>query len=175
MTFLFLWLGLCLNVLNVTQLRSETLPVDEPVGIRFFSGSWQEALAEAKRQNKPIFVDVNASWCPPCRRMVREAFPDAKVGEKYNTRFINYQVDGEKGEGIEIVRSYAVGSYPTLLYIAPNGDLMQRSVGYGGISGLLIQADMALAIPKMRRYLAKAAKAAKATADSLRREADQQR
>ncbi|HLL96107.1 MAG TPA: DUF255 domain-containing protein [Spirosoma sp.] len=169
MKSLCLWLGLCLTV---TQLRSVALPVDEPLGVRFFAGSWKEALAEAKRQNKPLFVEVNANWCPPCRRMVHEAFPNPKVAEKYNSRFINYQVDGEFGEGVDLVRSYAVGSYPTLLYIAPNGELMQRSVGYGGISGLLIQADMALAIPKMRRYLTKAAKA---TADSLRREANRLR
>ena len=138
------------------------------MGVTFFTGSWQDALTEAKRQNKPLFVDVYANWCPPCRRMAREAFPNSKVAEKYNSRFVNYQLDAEAGEGINVARAYAVTSYPTLLYVSPNGELMQRSVGYGGVSGLLTQADMALAIPKLRRYLAKAAKA---TADSLRREA----
>lgn len=153
-------------------LITSSIRAQSPAGIQFFSGSWQQALAEAKRQNKPLFVDVYANWCPPCRRMAREAFPDAKVGEKYNARFINYRVDAELGAGTDLARSYAVTSYPTLLYVAPNGELMQRSVGYGGISGLLTQADMALAIPKMRRYLAKAAKA---SADSLRRAASRTR
>lgn len=151
---------LCLFLTNVRA--------DEPTGIRFFSGSWKAALAEAKRQNKPLFVDVYANWCPPCRRMAREGFPDSNVGQKYNARFINYRIDAELGEGVEVARSYAVTSYPTLLYVAPNGELMQRSVGYGGTNALLTLADRALAIPKLRRYLAKAAKA---TADSLRREA----
>lgn len=151
---------LCLFLTNVRA--------DEPIGIRFFSGSWKAALAEAKRQNKPLFVDVYANWCPPCRRMAREAFPDARVGEKYNNRFINYRIDAEVGEGVDLTRSYAVTSYPTLLYVAPNGELMQRSVGYGGTTSLLTLADRALAIPKLRWYLAKAAKA---TADSLRCEA----
>ena len=145
---------------------------DEPAGIQFFTGSWQQALAEAKRQNKPLFVDVYANWCPPCRRMAREAFPSAKVGVKYNTRFINYRIDAELGAGVDLARSYAVTSYPTLLYVAPNGELMQRSVGYGGINALLTLADMALAIPKLRQYLAKAAMA---NADSLRREAKRTR
>lgn len=144
------------------------LRAQPPTGVQFFVGSWKAALAEAKRQNKPLFVDVYANWCPPCRRMAREAFPDAKLGEKYNARFINYRIDAELGEGTDIARSYAVTSYPTLLYVAPNGELMQRSVGYGGTNAMLTQADMALAIPKLRRYLAKAARA---TADSLRREA----
>ena len=145
---------------------TNTLHAQSPAGIQFFTGSWYDALAEAKRQNKPLFVDVYANWCPPCRRMAREAFPDAKVGGKYNARFINYRVDAELRGGIEVARAYAVTSYPTLLYVAPNGELIQRSVGYGGINGLLTQADMALAIPKLRRYLVKAARA---NADSLRR------
>ena len=144
-----------------------SLHAQPPPGIRFFTGTWQDALVEAKRQNKPVFVDVYTNWCPPCRRMAREAFPDPKLGKTYNARFINYQVNAESGEGIDVARSYAVASYPTLLYVAPNGELMQRAVGYGGINALLVLGDMALAIPRLRRYLAKAAKA---TADSLRRE-----
>lgn len=124
-----------------------------PAGVQFFAGSWQAALAEAKRQNKPLFVDVYTTWCPPCRRMEREAFPNVKVGETYNARFINYKINAEFGEGADVARSYAVASYPTALYIAPNGELMQRSVGYGGINALITQANMALAIPKLRRYL----------------------
>lgn len=157
---LFLTLFLLLGLL--TGIRAQP-----PAGVQFFAGSWKDALTEAKRQNKPLFVDVYANWCPPCRRMAREAFPDAKVSERYNARFINYRIDAEMGEGVGIARSYAVASYPTLLYVAPNGELMQRSVGYGGTNAMLTLADMALAIPKLRRYLAKAAKA---TADSLRRE-----
>jgi thiol:disulfide interchange protein len=138
-------------------------------GVTFFAGSWPEALAEAKRQNKPLFLDLYTSWCPPCGRMAREAFPNARVGEKYNARFVNYQVNAEYGAGIDLARTYGVASYPTVLYIAPNGELMQRSVGYTGINGLLTQADMALAIPKLRKYLARGAKAARAYQDSLRR------
>ena len=134
--------------LLLTNIRAQS-----PTGVQFFAGSWQAALTEAKRQNKPLFVDVYTTWCPPCRRMDREAFPNAKVGETYNARFINYKMNAEFGEGADVARSYAVASYPTALYIAPNGELMQRSVGYGGINALITQANMALAIPKMRRYL----------------------
>ncbi|MBC3786810.1 thioredoxin family protein [Spirosoma utsteinense] len=154
-------------------LTTRQLHAQPPAGVTFFAGSWQAALAEARLQNKPIFLDVYTTWCPPCRRMAREAFPNAKVAEKYNARFVNYQINAEFGEGADLARTYAVGSYPTLLFIAPNGELVQRSVGYTGINGMLTLADMALAIPKLRRYLAKGARAAKISADSLRRETGQ--
>ena len=124
---------------------------DEPTGIQFFSGSWQQLLAEANRQNKPLFVDVYTTWCPPCRRMVREAFPNAAVGAKFNKHFISYQLNAEVGEGIELAKRFAVQSYPTALYLLPTGELVHRSVGYGGVNALLTQADLVLGMAKFRR------------------------
>ncbi|GAB4039568.1 DUF255 domain-containing protein [Spirosoma gilvum] len=151
---------LILSLILVFTLRVTTqakpLITDEPVGgIQFFKGSWQQALAEAKRQNKPVFVDVYTSWCPPCKRMAKEAFPNPKIGSKFNVHFINYQVDAEKGEGIDIAKLYAVASYPTALYITPDGALIHRAVGYGGINGMLDQADLVLRIPQLKATLAK--------------------
>lgn len=127
---------------------------DDPVGIRFFTGSWTDVLSEAKRQNKPVFVDFHASWCPPCRRMAREAFPNVDVGAAYNDRFINYQIDGETGEGPAIAQQYGVSSYPTTLYLTPDGEIIHRGVGYGGVNALIQQADRVLRTPKLRRAIA---------------------
>ena len=139
-------LSLCLALLASIGLnaRSATPPYDE-VGITFFKGSWKEVLAEAKRQNKPVFVDIYTTWCGPCKRMAREAFPDAKVGERFNTNFISYQIDAEKGEGIDVAKKYAVNAYPTSLYVSADGGLIHRAIGYGGIKGLLDEADKAVA------------------------------
>ncbi len=38
-------------------------------GIQFFNGNWNEALAIAVKENKPIFLDVYASWCGPCKAL----------------------------------------------------------------------------------------------------------
>jgi uncharacterized protein YyaL (SSP411 family) len=139
----FFTLFLCLLLADVHA--------DEPVGIRFFSGSWQQVLAEAQIQNKPVYVDFHTSWCPPCRRMAREAFPNPQIGTKFNEHFINYQVDAELGEGFTLAKTYAVASYPTALFITPTGELVHRAVGYAGINAMLKQADMVLAMPKIRR------------------------
>ncbi len=132
-----------------------TFPPDESAGILFFTGSWKDILAEAKRQQKPVFVDFYTSWCPPCKRMAKEAFPNPKVGAKFNVHFINYQFDAERGEGVQVAKQYAVSSYPTALYIAPNGTLVHRAVGYSGINGMLDVADKMLATPQLRPTVAK--------------------
>jgi thiol-disulfide isomerase/thioredoxin len=153
--FLRFTLGTVLLVAFATSAWSSTLAFDNPSGIAFFRGSWKTVVAEAKRQNKPIFLDIYTTWCPPCKRMAKEAFPNPKVGAKFNVHFINYQLDAEKGEGIEIAKRYAVSSYPTALYITPNGDLIHRSVGYGGVNAMIDQANHMLALPQFRATIAK--------------------
>lgn len=129
-------------------LLSVCASADDPAGIKFFNGSWNDVLAEARRQNKPIFVDVYTTWCGPCKQMAKEAFPDPKVAGKFNASFINYKIDAEKGEGIDIARRYAVTGYPTSLYVSASGDLIHREMGYGGIQHLLAGAAKALEAAK---------------------------
>ena len=57
-------------------------------GIDFFHGSYEEALKKARSENKGIFVDVYTSWCGPCKKMAREVFTQAGVGDYFNTHFV---------------------------------------------------------------------------------------
>ncbi|WP_234733146.1 thioredoxin family protein [Tellurirhabdus bombi] len=133
-------LGLCLAFLSSYA--------DEPVGVRFFTGPWKDVLAEAKRQNKPIFIDIYTTWCGPCKLMSKEAFPDPKVAEKFNAGFVSYKIDAEKGEGIGLAKKYNVEGYPTSLFVSANGDLIYRTLGYGGVKKMLEEADKALEAAK---------------------------
>ena len=117
---IFLYIGLLLSPLISNAAD----------GIQFFEGSWKALLQLAKEQNKPIFVDVYTDWCPPCKRMDKEVLPLAAVGAVYNKSFINYKLDAEKGEGIKLAKQYEVGSYPTYLYLSPEGVLLARVLDY---------------------------------------------
>lgn len=44
-------------------------------GIEFFHGTWEEAKAEAKKQNKKIYIDFYTKWCGPCKAIAKEVFP----------------------------------------------------------------------------------------------------
>jgi thiol-disulfide isomerase/thioredoxin len=98
-------------------------------GIEFEHGTWKEVLEKAKQTNKPIFIDVYTSWCGPCKKMSKDIFPLVEVGKVYNANFVCYQIDAEKGEGIEIAKKYEVMSYPSYLFIKADGTLFSRSVG----------------------------------------------
>jgi thiol-disulfide isomerase/thioredoxin len=98
-------------------------------GIEFFHGSWKEAVAAAKEQDKIIFVDGYAVWCGPCKRMAKNVFTDDRVGEFYNENFINVKMDMERGEGLTFRKKYPVSAYPTLYYIDYTGEVVQKIRG----------------------------------------------
>ncbi len=103
---------------------------DEKPGIKFFEGTWEDALKAAKKENKLVFLDVYATWCGPCRRMDAITFANQEVGEYFNSRFINVKIDGEKGEGPMIRRRYNVRGYPSLLFINYNGEVVKGTAGF---------------------------------------------
>ena len=99
-------------------------------GMNFSEDNWKSILAEAKAENKIVFVDAYTTWCGPCKMMAANVFPDAKVGEFYNKNFINAKIDMEKGEGIDIAKKYKVRAYPTFLFVNGDGELVHKGIGY---------------------------------------------
>jgi len=99
-------------------------------GIQFFEGSWDEAIAEAKKQNKPIFLDVYASWCGPCKALKARTFPNADAGKYFNENFINVSLDAEKGDGIQVKRDLNVHSYPSLFILNSEGKPLVYTAGF---------------------------------------------
>lgn len=99
-------------------------------GIKFEEGNFASILAKAKKENKLVFIDAYASWCGPCKLMVKNIFPLKTVGDYYNSHFINVKIDMEKGEGIDIAKKYNVKAFPTYLFIDGNGEAVHRTLGY---------------------------------------------
>jgi len=112
-------------------------------GIEFFQGTWQEAVEEAKKQDKILFVDAYAVWCGPCKRMAANVFPNDKVGEFYNRNFINLQIDMEHGDQ-DFRRKYPVSAYPTLYYIDYTGEVVHQVKGAMDVDGFIRLGETAL-------------------------------
>lgn len=114
-------------------------------GINWTEGlSWNEVLKKAKEENKYIFLDCFATWCGPCHEMDKQVYPDAKVGEAFNAKFISVKVQMDKtGYDNEIVKkwyrdagriqkNYTVNAFPTFLFFSPDGLPSHRAAGYRG-------------------------------------------
>jgi hypothetical protein len=58
---------------------------------------WGEAaFAAAKRENKPILLDIGAVWCHWCHVMDRESYDDPDVAQIVNERFVAVKVDRDE-------------------------------------------------------------------------------
>ena len=117
-------------MLSVAAQNQSTKQNVETDRIQFTAASWHEILTTAKKENKPIFLDISASWCGYCKRMKANVFTEPEVAKLYNSTFINVSVDGEKGDGIELAKKYGVKGYPTFVFINPNGELIMKASGY---------------------------------------------
>ncbi|HMT12391.1 MAG TPA: thioredoxin fold domain-containing protein, partial [Ignavibacteria bacterium] len=98
-------------------------------GIQFTEGTWQSVKDKAAAENKLIMVDAFADWCVPCKMMAKDVFTKSEVGEFYNSTFINYQIDAEKGEGVDFAKEYQIEFYPTILYIDGSGKVVEKKIG----------------------------------------------
>ncbi len=98
-------------------------------GIAFKTDGWQTIKNKASMENKLIFVDTYTTWCGPCKIMDKQVFNNKKVGDFYNTNFIPYKIDAEKVEGLDLVKTYQISSYPSYLFVDGTGRLILKKTG----------------------------------------------
>jgi len=88
-----------------------------------------EAMAAAKRQGRPLMIDVYATWCGPCQKLDKDVFPDPAV-QAEAAHYVAVKVDGETPEGERLKARYHVVGYPTVLFLDPSGAEIDRVFGY---------------------------------------------
>jgi uncharacterized protein YyaL (SSP411 family) len=85
------------------------------------------ALAEAKRQNKPILLSVGYAACHWCHVMAHESFEDQATATVMNELFVNIKVDREERPDIDQIYMHALhllgeqGGWPLTMFLTPDG------------------------------------------------------
>ncbi len=92
--------------------------------------SFDQAIVQAKKSGKPIFVDAFADWCGWCHKLDQEVYSSPKF-VNYMERYIPLKIDVEDGAtGTQFAEKYAITGLPTLLVTDPNGILINRIGGF---------------------------------------------
>jgi thioredoxin len=86
---------------------------------------------EVIKSDKPVIVDVYATWCGPCQQMM-PIFDELEKehGNKY--KFVKLNVD----ESRELAIQFGVTSIPTFVFIK-NGEIKGKETGYMAKDDLL--------------------------------------
>lgn len=100
-------------------------------GIKFFNGTFEQALQQSKKDNMLLIIDCYTTWCGPCKNMTDNVFTTKTCGDFFNGKFVFFKIDMEKGEGIELKKRFAVRAFPTFLILNGDGVEQHRLVGGG--------------------------------------------
>lgn len=102
---------------------------DAPQGVDFFQGTFKQALAKAKKENKLVMFDAYTTWCGPCKVLKTKVFPNKELGAYINKRFVSIGVDMEAGEGLQLANQYPVDGYPTIFFLDADGKVKKKVLG----------------------------------------------
>ena len=86
----------------------------------------EEALAKARREDKPIFLSVGYSSCYWCHVMERLVFSDPDIAHQMNQFFVNIKVDREERPDIDEIYMTATqlmtghGGWPNSVFLTPD-------------------------------------------------------
>jgi uncharacterized protein YyaL (SSP411 family) len=87
-----------------------------------------EALAQAKRSNRPILLSVGYAACHWCHVMAHESFEDEATARVMNELFVNIKVDREERPDIDQIYMAALhhlgehGGWPLTMFLTPSGE-----------------------------------------------------
>ncbi|MEN2993626.1 MAG: thioredoxin family protein [Bacteroidia bacterium] len=100
----------------------------------FLEKDIQKAFARAKKEQKLLWVMVSATWCRPCRIFERKILRQPYLREEAPPNYVLLKVYASSDEhntpgAQEFVEKYKIESFPTFLYLTPEGEVLHRVEG----------------------------------------------
>lgn len=94
------------------------------------AAGYEQGVAQAKSENKPMVVMFYTDWCGYCRKLQKNVLSKTEV-QKALSSFVKVKVNPEKGDGeSQLAERYGVQGYPTVLFEKPSSQ--QPPVELGG-------------------------------------------
>jgi len=140
---------MCLPLLTMAQ---------ETTGVKWTTGlTWEQVKQKAKAENKYVFLDIYATWCGPCKEMDANVYTNDSVGNYFNEKFISVKVqmdqtkkDDEQikkwyDDALAISKQYDIRSFPSFLFLNPQGIATDLQIGFQNASELIRIAQSSIA------------------------------
>ena len=109
---------LLLAIIALAACAPRTAKTPTQEALPFIADDYPRALAEAKRTNRPLFVDAWAPWCHSCLSMRAYVLGDPALAD-LAPLYVWLAVDTEKPENAAFVSRFPNESWPTLWLVDP--------------------------------------------------------
>lgn len=104
--------------------------------LHFIDDDYPKALATARAQHKPLFVDFWATWCHSCLSMQRYVMSDPAL-KPLADEVVWASIETETEKNKPVVEMYPLDGWPTFLLIDPeNEKVIGRFLGSGSVQDI---------------------------------------
>jgi hypothetical protein len=100
---------------------------NQPIQKQILVLNYAEAVSEAKKENKNIFIFFSADWCGYCTKMKSQTMNDDTVKDslkKYVYLYVNTDSDGE------IVKKFKVNRLPSFVVVDKDEKQLKKHSGF---------------------------------------------
>lgn len=107
-------------------------------GLKWYS--FNEGLAEAKKANKKILVDVYTDWCGWCKRMDSQTYANGDVADYLKKRYVVIKLNAESDRKLtyknqqyterELAAAFGIDGYPSTLFLRSDGEAITIYPGF---------------------------------------------
>ncbi len=102
--------------------------------------AFTKGVADAKKSNKKILVDVYTDWCGWCKRMDAETYSDKSVAQYLKAHYVLIKLNAESDATLsymgksyterQLAQAFGVDGYPSTLFLKSSGEPITRYPGY---------------------------------------------
>ncbi len=82
----------------------------------------KEAFDKAKKEKKPVLLDIHGVWCHWCHEMQKNNYENSDIAQVINSDFIPIKVDTDRRPDIN--ERYNQGGWPTTVFLDSNGNII---------------------------------------------------
>jgi thioredoxin-related protein len=94
--------------------------------------NFNDGLAEAKKTNKKVLIDVYTDWCGWCKKMDSQTYANKLVADYLKRQYVIIKLNAESNKQVryknqtyterEIAAAFGINGYPATLFLKPDGE-----------------------------------------------------
>jgi thioredoxin-related protein len=97
-------------------------------------------LAEAKKSNKKVLLDVYTDWCKWCKKLDAEVYSETNISAYLQKKYVTIKLNAESTDSVtyqgkpsteaELAQAFGVTGYPTIIFLDAEGQPIDKLGGF---------------------------------------------